>query len=418
MQWKRFALKKTITKYMISEMLGPFGLGILIFTFVLLMDKVLALVEMVVNKGVKLSVVLELLSYSLPSLLVLTLPMAVLVATLTAFGRLSTDSEVTAMKASGVSLYALYSPVLLFSVMACIATFFIYANALPWGNYRFRLKSYELARTKASVGLKAQVFDRTFPGLDIYVNDIVDKENSFTGVMISDARDPGNPQTIFAKRGRLISDEEEMRVILRLEDGISHPKYTDVMSKKYQIVEFPALDILLSLQSPGSQGLNIPLTDREMGIPQLVEQFVLNRRRDMQSTQAEQASENSSTISETDAITPPTWLFAVQIVWDSLVFTGRFSNPYLVELHKRFSFPFACIVFGLIGTPLGIQSRRAGKSGGYAVSLGLLIVYYIFIASGESLGDSARVPAFFAVWTPNVLLGVVGSWLLVRVARR
>lgn len=418
MRWKRIALKKTIAKYILKEMLGPFGLGILIFTFVLLMDKVLSLVEMVVNKGVKLSAVLQLLAYSLPSLLVLTLPMAVLVATLTAFGRLSTDSEVTAMKASGVSLYALYSPVLLFSIVACMTTFFVYANALPWGNQRLRRKTYELVRTRASVGLKAQVFDNTYPGLDIYIDEISERDNSFKGVMISDSRDPQNPQTIFAQRGRLISDEDAMRVILRLEDGVSHPKYTDTMAEKYQMVEFPALDILLSFQSPDGQGLNIPLTDREMGVPELTVRFFENRSRDLQDVPQEQPLQTEHLASETHDTTPSAWLLVGQVLWDSFFFTGSFSSPYLVELHKRFSFPFACLVFGLIGTPLGIQSRRAGKSGGYAISLGLLIVYYIFIASGESLGDRARAPAFLAVWTPNVLLGTVGAWLLVRVARR
>jgi len=418
MRWKRVALKKTITKYMLLEMIGPFGLGILIFTFVLLMDKVLELVEMVINKGVKLSVVLELLGYTLPSLLVLTLPMAVLVATLTAFGRLSTDSEITAMKASGVSLYSLYSPVLIFSIIACITTFFVYAKVLPWGNHQWRLKTFELARTKASVGLKAQIFDPTFPGLDIYIDKISDKDNSFTGIMISDARDPSNPQTIFARRGRLITDEEAMRVILRLEEGVSHPKYTETMAKKYQIVEFPALDILLSLQPSDNQSFNIPLTDREMGISGLTEHYFTNKSRDTQTINSEQQLEPPPLPSETTSTNTPAWLLAAQLLWDSFFFIGRFSNPYLVELHKRFSFPFACIVFGLIGTPLGIQSRRAGKSGGYAISLGLLIVYYIFIASGESLGDRAKLPAFFAVWTPNVLLGGVGSWLLVKVARR
>jgi lipopolysaccharide export system permease protein len=359
--------------------------------------------------------------------------MAVLVATLTAFGRLSTDSEVTAMKASGVSLYTLYAPVLLFSTVVCIATFFVYAKALPWGNQRLRRKTYELARTKASVGLKAQVFDNTYPGLDIYIDEISERDNSFKGVMISDSRDPQSPQTIFAQRGRLISDEEAMRVILRLEDGVSHPKYTETMAEKYQMVEFPALEILLSFQSPDGQGLNMPLSDREMGICLLIKRFFKNKSKDLQ--KKSQESQNGQSPLDTfnttqsahpteqpppEVIGPPSspWLLVGQILWDSFFFIGRFSSPYLVELHKRFSFPFACLVFGLIGTPLGIQSRRAGKSGGYAISLGLLIVYYIFIASGESLGDRARIPAFFAVWTPNVLLGTVGAWLLVRVARR
>jgi hypothetical protein len=236
--------------------------------------------------------------------------------------------------------------------------------------------------------------------------------------MISDARDPRNPQTIFAQRGRLISDEDSLRVILRLEDGVSHPKYTDVRNPKYQMVEFPALDILLSLQSPDAQGLNIPLTDREMEIPELVEGYFTHKIRDIQALNPPPSPDPSSPAPDPSVPAPSIWLALPQMVWDSFFFVGRLSSPYLVEFHKRFSFPFACLIFGLIGTPLGIQSRRAGRSGGYAISLGLLVVYYIFIVSGESLGDKAKMPAFLAVWTPNVLLGAIGGWLLVRVARR
>lgn len=395
-------------------MFGPFGAGIVIFTFVLLMDWVLELVELVVNKGVKIDVILELLVYILPSLLVLTLPMAVLVATLTAFGRLSTDSEITALKASGISLYALYMPVLIFSAIVGIITFIIYAWALPWGNYQFLLKYAELARTNASIGLRAQVFESAFPGLDIYIDEIAESENTFTGVMISDARDAENPQIIFARRGRLIRDEEAMRVILRLEDGVSHPKDTETMSKKYQIVEFPALDIVLSLQTVPGEASSIPLTARNMGISQLLEQIVLHKQRDkngLHSPEADVAPAPAVSVSAACRLIP-------QILWDSFVLIGHSSTPYLMELHKRFSFPMACLVFGLLGTPLGIQSRRAGKSGGYAMSLGLLIVYYIFMASGESLGYGLKIPVFFAIWMSNILLSAVGGLLLVRAAHR
>src|SRR5512137_382039 len=109
---------KTITQYVLRELFGPFCLGLLIFTFVLFMKEVLDLIELVINKGVSLKVVLEMVVYIMPSFLVLTIPMAVLVAALTAFGRLSTDSEITAMKASGISLYTLFVPVCLFAVTA------------------------------------------------------------------------------------------------------------------------------------------------------------------------------------------------------------------------------------------------------------------------------------------------------------
>jgi lipopolysaccharide export system permease protein len=415
---KPIRFTKTIVKYVLMELSGPFFLGLLIFTFVLFMKEVLDLIELVINKGVGLKVVLEMVVYIMPSFLVLTIPMAVLVAALTAFGRLSTDSEITAMKASGISLYTLFVPVFVFSVIASGLTFFCYAKALPWGNHNFRVALYELARTKASIGLKAQVFNTTFQGLVIYIDEISYADNSFSGVMIADSRDQRNPQIIFARKGRLISDEKVLRVILRLYNGASHPKsVVTPLTLKYQVVEFPTLDILLTLQGDDEQtNIDLPRTDRDMTITQLYEQYTTLRQQDQkigvpdQGTQTNPGSQSPGMVQSGSNVK--------QFLWDSFVFPGRLSSPYLVELHKRFSIPFACMVFGLIATPLGIQSRRAGKSGGYAISLVLLLIYYIFITAGESLGDSGKLPVFLAVWTPNILLGITGIFLLIRVARR
>ncbi|MCP4399800.1 MAG: LPS export ABC transporter permease LptF [bacterium] len=411
---------KTINKYLWKELLGPFLLGLLIFTFVLLMQQVLDLIELVINKGVRLKLVLELVLYIMPSFLVLTIPMAVLVAVLSAFGRLSTDSEITAMKASGVSLYALFVPVLLFSIAATCLTFFLYAVALPWGNHQFRVALYELARTKASIGLKEHVFNSTFPNLVIYVDEISNRNESFEGIMISDSRDPNNPQTIFARKGRLISDEKALRVLLRLEDGASHPKkITNPL--KYQVASFPVLDILLSFQKANeNQELNLSRTDRDMTILQLATQYTLLKEQDRkQETEVRRSPVQTSfeLVSWWEAAVG-VWKILPQLTWDSFFFPGRSSSPYLVEIHKRFSIPFACIVFGLIGTPLGIQSQRAGKSGGFAISVALLLIYYIFITAGESLGDDGSLPVILAVWTPNALLGITGFILLIRAARR
>lgn len=420
---KSVRFNKTLTKYILSELTGPFFLGLLIFTFVLLMGKVLDLIELVIKKGVDLGTVLKLLIYIMPSFLVLTIPMAVLVATLTAFGRLSTDSEITAMKASGISLYTLFVPIVFFAVFATVLTFFFYAKALPWGNQNFRVTLYELARKNASVGLKEHIFNNTFPGLIIYIDEISDADNSFEGVMISDSRDQKNPQTIFARKGRLISDEKALRVILRLEDGTIHPKQVPAPPKslKYQTVAFPTLDILLSLQDgTGQTGrVNIPRTEREMTVTQLYEQYVTLRQQNITSENPnpEKPGETGNSSSEKQGLVKYL-LFMKHFFWDSFLLLDRLSSSYLVELHKRFSIPLACLVFGLIGTPLGIQSRRAGKSGGYGISVALLLVYYIFITAGESLGDDGKLPVFLAVWTPNILLGSLGTVLLRRMARQ
>jgi lipopolysaccharide export system permease protein len=321
------------------------------------------------------------------------------------------------MKASGISLYSLFVPVLIFSITASLLTFFLYAKALPWGNHRFRVALYELARTKASIGFKEHIFNTTFQNLVIYIDSISDADNTFEGIMISDSRDEKNPQMIFSQKGRLISDEKALRVILRLYNGASHPK-SILNPLKYQIVKFPMLDILLSFQEDEAKsGLNIPRTDRDMTITQLTEQYVFLRQQDKQQQEQAPTEPPHKTQFRVSTFTR-FWQVMLQLSGDSFFFPGPLSSPYLVEIHKRFSIPFACLVFGLIATPLGIQSRRAGKSGGYAISVVLLLIYYIFITAGESLGDSGRFPVFFAVWTPNILLGVTGLILLIRMARR
>ena len=412
----KLRFQKTITKYLLLELISPFGLGLLIFTFVLFMQQVLRLIELVINKGVGVSVVLRMIAYIMPSFLVMTIPMAVLVATLSAFGRLSTDSEITAMKASGISLYSLCVPVLIFATGATAITFFFYAEALPWGNRNFRLVLYELARTKAAIALKDKVFDTSYPGLVIYIEEI-DDQDVFHGVMLSDTRDNNNQQVIFADTGRLISDEKQLRVILRLENGESHPKNV-VNPLKYQIVKFPALDILLSFQGNSDDSpLNIEPTDRDMTIPQLAKQYVISKQ--MAAGQA--APPPSETPENGAAWHAQLWQYTQitgKLLLDSFMRQDEDANDFLVEIHKRFSFPAACLVFGVIATPLGIQSRRSGKSGGFATSLFLLLIYYIFIVAGESLGDNGRLPAILAVWTPNILLGATGVILLIRVAKR
>ncbi len=365
---------KIIRRYILLEMINPFLIGLAIFTFVLLMDKTLSLTELVVNKGVSVAVVGKLISYLLPSFLVLTIPMAVLVATLMAFGRLSTDSEIIALRASGISLYSLFVPVMIFSLIATVITFIIYVKLLPWGNYSFRLTLFNLARTKAAIGIKERVFNSMFEGLDIYVDEI-ERDNSFKGVMIADSRDPHDPQIVFAKRGELLSDPESFKVILRLYDANAHPRYITNMTR-YKIINFPVSDFVLTLQKDSSGIIEIPQSDRDMPMSRLYEMYVTEKQ------------------------------------------AGRRYYSYLIELHKRFSIPIACFIFSLIGTPLGITSKRAGKSGGFAVSIGLILVYYILITGGENLGDQGKIPAFLAAWTPNVLLGGIGTLLLVRMAKQ
>jgi lipopolysaccharide export system permease protein len=158
-------MKKTTYLYILKEVLPIFFIGLMIFTFILLMDKILKLIELIVTKGVGVYQILMLLFFISPSFLIFTIPMAVLLAILLAFGRLSSDSEITAFKASGMSLYQLFFPVSIFSFCAFLLTTFLIFYGLPWGNKGFTATLTTIVQSKADVEIKERVFDDTFNGL-------------------------------------------------------------------------------------------------------------------------------------------------------------------------------------------------------------------------------------------------------------
>lgn len=360
---------KILDRYLYRELLSPFALGILLFTFLLLIDKIFDLTDLIINKGVPFPLVAFLLVYILPAFLVLTIPMALLLAILIAFGRMSGDLEIVALKASGVSPLRLLRPVVLFSAAAGLITAFLITEAMPWGNYAFKSLIFDILRTQASVGIKERVFNDTFGSFVIYVEEMSASRSALRGVFVADERRPEESRVILAREGRLISDEANRRITLRLLDGTIHEMDPKVL-QKYRQVAFRLYDLSLTLENPLVRAGEAPKGDREMTLAELHDQAEALRR------------------------------------------SGGNPNPYLVEIHKKYAIPTACLVFAVIGLPLGIRSHRGGRWAAFVVSLPIILLYYIFLTTGESLGDGGRIPPWLAMWGPNLLVGGIGLGLL------
>jgi len=361
-----------INRYIAREITVPFFLGLGIFTFILLMDKVLSLTELVVSKGVHFSEALSLIIYILPSFLVIAIPMAFLLAVLLAFGRLSTDEEITAAKSSGISLLQMLPPVMILSVIAFVITLGLMIYALPWGNHSFKTKVYELARREASTSIvPGKVLD-SFSDIILYVNEEDKSTGRYKGVMISSEKKEGKTSTVVAKEGEIISTPDDFSIALRLYDGTIH-RNGDKEDLKYSLIKFKTYDITLSIESKKGPAMAATKGDRELGIGELLKKSKELRKR------------------------------------------GQNDDYLMVELHKKFSIPFACIVFALIGAPLGIQGKRSGKAHGFIFSLVLITVYYIFLMGGEAFGDKGKVPPYLAMWAPNIFFVIIGFYLLYKV---
>ena len=358
---------------MFLQILAPFAAGLALFTFILLIARIMKLVEMIVNRGVPALDVLRVFAYILPAFLEVTVPMALLLAVLLACGRLSADSEITAMKAAGLSLYQIAAPIAAFAGIVFLLSLFLSLYARPWGNSALKTAIFDLARTRATVGLKEHVFNDEFKGLVIYVEKIEPPGSNLRRILISDRRQPGEENTVVAKRGMLVAHEDTRSVNLRLFDGTI---FTSRASEQgYHKTDFNTYDVNLNLSEALGQMETREREPSEMPLQDLRAAVVQERAK------------------------------------------GEHARPERVELARRFSIPFAALVFAVIGVPLGLQPVRAVRSRGLAVSLVIILSYYLMLSAAETLATQGKAPIALSMWTPNLVLASIGSVLFFRQAQ-
>jgi len=357
---------------LLREIAVPFTLGLAVVTLILLVARILKLVELVVNRGVPFLQVVKLFSYILPAFLELTVPMAILLSILVAFGRLSSDSEVTALQASGISIYQLVGPVAAFAGITTIICLGLSLYLRPWANDQLRTALFDIAKTRASAGIRQDVFNDEFAGLIIYVDEIEQPGNRLRGVLISDVRDSKQRDTVLARFGILVSDETAHHLTLRLYDGQVHTHYQKDAS--YHRTEFDHYDITLDLDDALAK---LEMREREPSELPLFELRSTIRAKNMRSEPA---------------------------------------YPEAVEFQRRLAIPFACLGFAAIAIPMGIRPSRSVRSRGLMISLVIILGYYLVLTLGQSLGERGILPAVIAMWTPNLVVASLGLLLLQRAA--
>jgi len=368
-------MKITLFRHFMKELIPSFLLGLVGFTFILLMGRILQLTELFVNKGIPLNYILKLLYYLLPSFLVLTIPMATLLAVLLSFNRLSSDNEITALKASGLSLYQMTPPVFALAIFATLTTTLLSLYTLPWANHSSRSLLYQMASSKAHMEVRERVFNDDFEGIVLYVEKVKPKTFQWENVFISDSRNSAEVHTIIAREGTVLSDPQQLVVTLRLMNGAIH-KLGD-RSDAYQKIDFNTYDLRLDFKT-GWRGKQTK--DKHPADMSLKE---LNR-----SIQALQSKKEN-------------------------------ANVQWIKVHEKFSIPFACLVFGVLGIPLGLQSRaaHAGRSMGFVWSIGILLVYYLVTNTGASLAERGVVLLEAGMWAANAIFLFLGIYLFIKAAK-
>jgi len=357
-----------LDRYIFAELVPPFFISLTGLCLVLLTKELLRLVELLVSKGVGLGAVIKVFLHLLPSFLVLTLPIAGIIASITAFGRLSFDKELIAMRASGLSLLRLSRPVLVFSCLIFGLTLALSQWGQPWTSVSLKKLALSLLRDKLTLALDNGVFNEPVPHMVIYVSDSRTGP-SRRGIFIADERNPLDRRVIVASDYTLLSDLGNSQVGLRLLNGTVHSRPHDL--EQYHQVSFSTYDLKVSLDQSVYAAVE-ERPSREAVLAQL------------ERTQ-----------------------------WRD---TGALRR--LMESYKDLAFPTAALIFGILGVPVGIVSKRSGRIGGFAVGVGIVIAYYVLNVLCEFFVTTLVLPPFAGAWLPNALFLVVTVVLFVRMNRQ
>jgi len=401
---------RILTRYILREMITPTLLGFTFYTSIILMQRLFDMAGMIIRRSLSAGAVGKLLLFSLPHIIVLTVPMSLLFGIMIAVGRLSADSEIVAMRALGLSTRTIYRPVFIFSFVVFALNLYLINSVMPRGNQQFVALRAEIMTSSAEKAIKPRIFYDQYPNLMIYVNDVDPATGQWKGVFVADSRadesrDIVQPQPssmsappsqedasvaalaqhgsgqriIVARSGNLAVAKESKEVWMNLYGAETHlwdPRRPD----RYDHTRNDTQRILLPTSGGDFAVSQLTKSFREMTLGELMQQDrELRRSRDAEDRIA--------------------------------------RNMARVEIHKKFAIPFACIAFGVLGLPLGITNRRGGKSSGFSLSVLIILFYYVMLNNGEQLAATGRIPPAVGMWSANIILLALGIYLLGRVDR-
>jgi LPS export ABC transporter permease LptG/LPS export ABC transporter permease LptF len=376
---------RTLDRYIIREILPPFVLVLLIFTFLLVLPPLMTYLENLLAKGVSWPTAARIILTLVPQALGLTIPMALLVGLLIGLGRLSADREAVALLACGVSPYRLLRPVGLIATAAGAATLYVMLVAIPDANQTFREITFDIITKKFETDIRPRVFFQDFPGWVLYARD--EPEPGVPGwkdLMVADTRKPSDTMVYFAERGRVMLDRGKRQAFLILERGTRYS--TNAATGEADTLEF--------------QGEHVLTLDPDTVFPQI----------------SIQRGPNEKTIDELKAE------IAQKIP------KGISPHPEIIAWQQKFSIPVACVVFAVTGLALGLTVAREGKFAGFVVGIAVIFAYYVVMMMAESLtkgyyaepqagATRSYFAAYLARWAPDVAVGIFGILALVWRAR-
>lgn len=361
-----------INKYIFKEFVPSFAVNVMIFTFIFLMAELIQITNWIVNYNINLSTILWMIFYQTPYFLIFVIPLSIMITVLLTFLKLSSQNEILAMRSGGISIYALLTPVGLFCLIGFVLTGFMTFYGQAWGRMALRELTIQVLSENVDIGLKERTFDDSFNGVTLYVNEINVSDKSLVDVFIEDNRQPNRVNTVIAPRGIIFNDPNNATAHLRLFNGSIHQ--TDLNEKTAHAIHFDTYEISLDTRRSADRIKSKAKRPKEMSMGEL-HRFVRD-------------ADNKD---------------------------GRYYSM-LLELQRRLSIPFGCFVLGLIAVPLGVQARSTKRSFGLVLGLLFFLIYNLLLSLGKVYGETGLYPPQIGMWLPNVIIGGLGIYFLIRTA--
>ncbi len=447
-----------LDRYITKSLIGPFIFALSVVIFVFLFQFLIKSLDQFVGKGLSIWLIIQLISLNLAWMLTLAVPMAMLVSSLMAFGSLASGNEITIMKASGISLPRLMMPLIVFSFVMFYLMIRFNNDILPEANHRARILLFDISKTKPTFILEAGKFSDDLNGVQILVKKTFPNSNNIEGVYIYSYSDPENKTLITSKNGDISFSTDFKKVIMNLNDGEIHQLNVKDVNSKYRNVKFEKHRLTFDAEGFGFQNSNentFSRGDRELsaGAMNLVVDSLKNARDNLDSKFRETLLKEIISMQRLNfrdtIITKPVILVpdmntdgtiksnktGLTTYYDSLrnmirVFFNKkneFKNieiqsqqlvkqidSYDVEIYKKFSIPFACVVFALLGAPLGYRVKKGGFGIAAGLSLLFFLLYWVCLIGGEKLADRALVSPFTGMWIANIIIGLLGLYLMFK----
>ena len=348
-----------IRRSIFKELLLNFLIIISFLSVVLFMEKFVRLTKVFMGRGAEFTDIVKIFLFLQPSILLLSIPMAILVAVFLTYGRMSTDNEIIVLKGSGMGFWSMSRPAIILALLGFLILSFISIYLLPRSMISFKKTVYESIVKKASMAIEEETFSTVFTGTVIFVKEMLSNDR-FKGIFIYREGDTKEPIVVVAEDGAIYSDAEEGVINLSMLNGMIHT-FAEKSSSEATFYEYNF--VLTSAVKPERK-----LKLNERGIVDL-------------------------------------WKGREQgVLW-------------IVELHRRMAIPFACLIFGFLGPALSTRIGKTGRLGGFSFSLSILILYYVLLILGEGLAKAKQVPPFWGGWTPNILFGAIAILLFYKASK-